>query len=284
MTARPPIIPRLLLLCFCALLLAACAETQLAGTGAPPPEPIAYLMEGSIYETPLYLLDSERPGTTVLVLAGVHGDEPGGVRAAEQLLRASPPSQGRLLILPRANVLAVEDGVRSAPELGDLNRLYGAESFDLPMAEVAAQIVDVVRVYDVDVVIDLHESWDLHRNRPGAAEDVDTSFLGQTISAHDSQRSVSLAQETVRRANRWLSGHERFHYFRFPEDYEDQEIVPVPGWVSQEGMPNKSGLHIPELVPGVASILVEVGQQQSMEKRIVHALLVIRALLEELNG
>src|SRR5437867_9239804 len=40
------------------------------------------LMAGTPYETPLYIRGSGNPGKTVLVLGGVHGNEPAGWLAA----------------------------------------------------------------------------------------------------------------------------------------------------------------------------------------------------------
>lgn len=237
------------------------------------------LLAGTPYATPLHVFQGSRTAKTVLVLGGVHGDEPGGWLAAERLA-AEPRTHGHtLLVLPRANALAVEAGVRSSSELGDLNRLYGADPDLLPMAAVAAEIVDVIRRYRVDVVVDLHESWQSHRDRPG--EGVDTAFLGQTISPHRGEPSRSLARAVVRRVNRGLADAQRFAYHEFPEDYEEREIVPLPDHVPVQAVPNQSGLVLAEMFPGLASLLVEVSQQQDIEQRVEQHLAVVDAVLRE---
>ena len=110
------------------------------GNGGPSRNlvPVEYLMAGTPYATPLYRLDADKSGPTVLILAGVHGDEPGSWLAAEEFLTSNSPSKGTVLVLPRANRLAVEAGVRSTPELGDLNRLYGSTANGLPMTTMAS--------------------------------------------------------------------------------------------------------------------------------------------------
>jgi hypothetical protein len=239
------------------------------------------LMAGTPYETELYVLESGEAGPNVLVLAGVHGNEPGSWLAADALLREGPPEQGQLLLVPRANKLAVQQEVRSTPELGDLNRLYFAEPELFPMARMAAQIVEVAARYDVDVVLDMHESWDFYEQ---TSSEVELSALGQTISPHRSEPSVRLTRELVEEANRGLPASERFLYHEFPEGHVDELIVPLPPGVDEREVPRKSGMDIPEALPGVASILVEVGQQQPMERRVAQQVIVARALVAVLAG
>lgn len=239
------------------------------------------LMAGTPYETPLFVLNSGESGPNVLVLAGVHGNEPGAWLAADDLLRRGPPHQGKLLIIPRANRLAVESGVRSTPELGDLNRLYFAEPDLFPMAQMAAEIVDVAERHDVDAVLDMHESWNFHRTAAGAVE---LSALGQTVSPHLSQPSRRLARHLVAEANSRLPRGQRFTYHEFPEGYVDELITPLPPGVAPSDVPRKSGMDIPQAIPGLASILVEVGQQQPMDRRIAQQLVIAESLLDILHG
>ena len=235
------------------------------------------LMAGTPYETPLFVLESGEVGPRVLVLAGVHGNEPGAWLAAEALLRRGPPEHGTLLIIPRANRLAVEQGVRSTPELGDLNRLYFAEPDLFPMARMAAEIIEAAEEHDVEVVLDMHESWDFHKRDVG---EVRLSALGQTVSPHLSQPSRAIARRLVTESNRRLHRSERFAYHEFPEGHVDELIVPLPPGVNESEVPRKSGMDIPEAIPGIASILVEVGQQQPMERRVAQQIVLAETLLE----
>lgn len=72
-------------------------------------------------------IDGGRPGPTVLVMAGVHGNEPAGVRACERVLAAlaaaDAPVRGRVIALA-GNVPALAAGQRYLQR--DLNRGWGA--------------------------------------------------------------------------------------------------------------------------------------------------------------
>jgi hypothetical protein len=241
------------------------------------------LMAGTPYETPLYVLDSGRPGPALFVLGGVHGNEPGAWRAADALRRRRPPTRGKMLVLPRADTQAVEAGQRSFPELGDLNRLYFGGPDGFPMSGMADEIVDVALRYRVDAILDLHESWSFHEvsaARNGGT--VDLASLGQTISPHPTEPSRSLARSLVAGVNARLPEATWFLYHEFPPGHVDALIVPVPDGIDPETIPRKSALDLPSFYPGVASILVEVGQQQPMRDRVLQQIDVVVALLDVL--
>src|SRR5687768_9744443 len=113
---------------------------QLAGTTeAEPPTPTStpeppfvvapgeerrMLMAGTPYETPLYIYGSGQPGEVLTVLGGVHGNEPGGWLAADEIVSALRPATGALLVIPRANRVATNLFERTTDAMGDLNRSY----------------------------------------------------------------------------------------------------------------------------------------------------------------
>lgn len=112
-------------------------------------------MEGTEHETMRYVQTGPADGPTVLVVGGLHGNEVAGYRAASKVDDLSI-DRGRLVTVPRANVVAIEDGVRHGAGGVDLNRQFpvGAE----PRTELARALWEVVTRFDPDVVIDLHES------------------------------------------------------------------------------------------------------------------------------
>ncbi len=241
-------------------------------------------MAGTAYETPLYVIEGSGGGPVVLVLGGAHGDEPGGWMAAEALVKKPPHTRATLIVVPRANIQAVQAGVRSTPELGDLNRQYPGGANGLPMGQMAGAIVDVIRRYKVDVMVDLHESWDPYSADDDGDGGVDTAAIGQTISPHLSEPSRSIARAAVERANRSLSGRERFHYYEYPAGYVERVIVPPPEGLSDAAIPNNSSLYLPGVVPHLASITVEVSQQQSLKRRAALAQKAVNAVLAEVEG
>ena len=85
------------------------------------------LAAGTQWETPYHVIEGSQPGPTVFLAGGLHGNEPAGARAAEQI-RHWPILRGRLVVLPRANQPGLRAGTRHLPELAkseaDLNRNF----------------------------------------------------------------------------------------------------------------------------------------------------------------
>ncbi|MHC4506317.1 MAG: M99 family carboxypeptidase catalytic domain-containing protein, partial [Planctomycetota bacterium] len=123
------------------------------------------LAEGTPWRTLYHVIEADAGtdtgGPTLLVIAGVHGDEPAGARAAEQI-RHWTLVRGRLIVVPRANAPGLQAGKRGLPGeaegLCDLNRNFPRDSLsDEPRGEAARAIWRFVRQRKPDWVLDLHE-------------------------------------------------------------------------------------------------------------------------------
>ncbi|TAJ20429.1 MAG: twin-arginine translocation signal domain-containing protein, partial [Dehalococcoidia bacterium] len=144
---------------------ASAAENEEAGPAWVTGRSERMLLPETPWQSLLTVTRGQKPGPTVFILGGVHGDEPGARIAAEEIARWMPAA-GTLIVLPRANELAIQADVRTLPELGDLNRLYPGNATGLPMARMAAAIIDVAREFKAATVYDMHESWGFFTERP----------------------------------------------------------------------------------------------------------------------
>ncbi|MDP6605642.1 MAG: succinylglutamate desuccinylase/aspartoacylase family protein [Dehalococcoidia bacterium] len=155
-------------------------------SATPTPRPVPArgrvertLLAGSEWETPLLTTHSGVEGPRVMVLGGVHGNEPGGWLAAEGIAEWQPEA-GSLLVVPRANVLSTYEFTRTLDGFGDLNRLYpGRADSVLPMSRMAAAITAAAREFEADLLLDLHESWGFYSEY--ASDQRGRSTLGQTV-------------------------------------------------------------------------------------------------------
>lgn len=248
-------------------------------TPTPTPTPIpprgraaAALLPGTPWETPLWRMDSGRAGPVVLVLGGVHGNEPGGWLAAEEIA-AWEPVRGSLLVVPRANGLAVAAGERTLPELGDLNRLYpGGSAAPEPMAQMAWAIVEAARTAGASLLLDLHESWAFYAERTQDG----TAFLGQTVTAGPGDRS-GIAAALAEAVNAGVTV-ERDRLV--PRDFSVAQMARAQA--AGEWFPGRGGssLSLGRVVRGLTPVLVEMGQQdQPLERRVELHRAVVRAAL-----
>jgi Succinylglutamate desuccinylase / Aspartoacylase family len=234
------------------------------------------LMQGTPEETPLFIFGSGKEGPILTVLGGVHGNEPGGWLAAEQIRDTLRPTAGALLVVPRANIIATQEFVRTTDELGDLNRLYPGTKDGLPMAQMAYEIVDVLKQYHVSLIIDMHESWAFFKDR--TETQTGTAFLGQTISSRGS--GEGLAQTLVEIMNTRLQAPYEEFYFRqwpprgfsisTPVAGSVETPTPEPGTTGPGAVfgGSRSSLGLSTYIPGLAAILVEMGQQQALDRRV----------------
>lgn len=117
-TASRPLLQGLALLTAVAAVLGLTAPAFLEQARPEPIEPgpgvtrVAALsaywpgLAGTAGDTPVYVLEGQRPGGTALVLGGTHADEVAGVVAAALLVERGRVTTGRLLIIPHANASA----------------------------------------------------------------------------------------------------------------------------------------------------------------------------------
>jgi predicted deacylase len=97
-------------------------------------------------------------GPTAFLMAGNHGDEYEGQIALAKLIRALDPAQiqGRVIILPAANLPAAMDGARVSPiDQGNLNRAFPGDP-NAPPTWAIAHYIDSVLFPMSDIFADLH--------------------------------------------------------------------------------------------------------------------------------
>lgn len=97
-------------------------------------------------------------GPTVLMLAGVHGDEYEGQIALRKLAQALSHEEmrGRLIVLPALNAPAAKSGLRVSPiDNGNLNRIFPGDANGTP-TQMIAHYVEEILLPQCDYMIDLH--------------------------------------------------------------------------------------------------------------------------------
>jgi hypothetical protein len=113
--------------------------------------------KGSDQEVEVYHLFGKEPGPTVLIFAGIHGDESAGYLAADRYVSLKLV-KGNLIIVPRLNLYAILTGKRTGLSGGDLNRKFqpseGDEDPDDKIAGLAKSLMD-----RADLILNLHQGY-----------------------------------------------------------------------------------------------------------------------------
>jgi predicted deacylase len=141
---------------FCLLLLlgaTAHAETLQSGV----------LMAGTSYQTPFFVKSGVETGPTIVVIGGLHGDEPAGYLAAREL-RKWKITRGKLVLVPDAHIEAIRRGARAYPR--NMNRLFPGNPSGDAMEKLASQIWNLIKESEPELVLTLHESRGFHADDP----------------------------------------------------------------------------------------------------------------------
>lgn len=133
---------------------------------------------GTRWETPWYRIESPEPGPTVLITGGLHGNEPAGAQAADQI-RSWSITKGKLVVLPRGCVPALNAGTRAIPgepaELANANRNFPRSGKDnRARGEVAQLLWAFAQQIKPDWHLDLHEGYGI---RGAGSKSVGSSII-----------------------------------------------------------------------------------------------------------
>lgn len=132
-------------------------------TAAPfsPQYPVTvdtYLLEeGKLTETTVFHVHSDKPGPTVYIVAGVHGDERAAWYAGI-LLRTATISSGDLYILAPANANGARRISRYVTGRQDVNRSFPGDKMGNEAERLAHAIFNDIDRVKPDLVFDLHEA------------------------------------------------------------------------------------------------------------------------------
>lgn len=130
------------------------------------------LAKGTRWENPYYVLDSGAEGPVVLITGGMHGNEPAGSRAAEQLVHWNI-IRGRVVIVPRTNTPGLHKNTRFMPGVdkpaNNLNRNFpGTGAPDVARSIPGKALWELAKKVRPQWVFDLHEGFDFHIANKGS--------------------------------------------------------------------------------------------------------------------
>jgi hypothetical protein len=178
---------------------------------APPESQTKTYFQETRQEFTVHHARGKEPGPTLLIIAGIHGDEEGGYLSAERYANLKL-KRGNLIIVPRLNGAAIHAGKRCGLG-GDMNRL-----FNLPPnnSNPDAKVVNLVKqlIRQSDYVLNLHQGYDFYNPR-WISRKRNPSKWGQsnvidaaTFHLPDGQKLEleNYAKRVVHRANRRIPG------------------------------------------------------------------------------
>ncbi len=157
---------------------------------------IFYLMHDTLYIKKIcnnleyFTYGSSKPDNkTVLILGGIHGNEPAGSRAIIKLMNDINTNEisikNKLILIPYVNYCALQLNVRALSSIGDINRKFpiNKDYDDEELHPIIKKILIFIK--EADIVIDFHEGWGFYKNNNGS--------IGSTITPSNTQNSLNYA-------------------------------------------------------------------------------------------
>jgi predicted deacylase len=118
---------------------------------------VAKLHTQNTIDVPVIIERSKKPGPTILITAGIHGDEVNGVEIVRQIIAKgiNKPKKGTIICIPVINVFGFIHMDREFPDGRDLNRVFpGGEGGSLA-SRVAHKLITEI-VPHADLILDFH--------------------------------------------------------------------------------------------------------------------------------
>lgn len=118
---------------------------------------IARLFTDTNVEVPVFIERSEHPGPTVLITAGIHGDEVNGMEIVREIIshKINRPIRGSIICIPIFNIFGFINKSRYFPDGRDLNREFPGSPTGSLASRFAYHFVNEILPV-ADVCLDFH--------------------------------------------------------------------------------------------------------------------------------
>ena len=118
---------------------------------------IAKLYTSTDVEIPVIIERSKTPGPTILMTAGIHGDEINGVEIVRQVIakKINQPKIGTIICIPILNIFGFLNTSRAFPDGRDLNRVFPGKKTGSLASRVAYHITKEILPH-IDYCLDFH--------------------------------------------------------------------------------------------------------------------------------
>lgn len=128
---------------------------------------ISRLPSGTVIDIPVHVYRSRNPGPTVLLLAGMHGDEVNGIETIRRLIRREQlrPLRGSIIAIPILNIYGFLNFSREVPDGKDVNRSFPGNPRGSLASRVAHRFMREIMPL-IDYGIDFHTGGAARSNTP----------------------------------------------------------------------------------------------------------------------
>lgn len=128
---------------------------------------VAHLHTRTPIQVPVLVERAKEDGPTILVMAGLHGDELNGIEIVRRFLRKklNKPTKGTIICLPIFNIFGFLNLQRELPDGRDLNRSFPGSSNGSLASQFAFHFMKEIAPH-CDYIIDFHTGATQRNNFP----------------------------------------------------------------------------------------------------------------------
>lgn len=173
---------------------------------------ISKLPSGTVIDVPVYVFRSAEPGPTVLLMAGMHGDEVNGIETIRRMIRRGQlqrPLRGSIIAIPILNIYGFLNFSREVPDGKDVNRSFPGSPRGSLASRVAHRFMREIMPL-VDYGIDFHTGGAARSNHPqvrcllGVDAEIDAlaAAFAAPFTLHAELRPGSLREAAMRQGRR----------------------------------------------------------------------------------
>ena len=146
----------------------------------------------------VFTLDTNKPGPTVLMVGGTHGNEPAGTVWIEYFMKHHPLiTSGKIIMIPRLNKLGLLLNQRQVfhnIRYTDLNRNYPIKDGEEGKDMINKEMVRLIK--HTDFIIDFHEGWGFNR--------IDNISMASGLYPSGTKKSIKIANELLESINQTI--------------------------------------------------------------------------------
>lgn len=145
------------------------------------------LPTGTLIDIPVYVYNSKKPGPTILVQAGLHGDEINGIEIVRRMIseKLFKVNKGAVIAVPILNIFGFIHFSRDVPDGKDVNRSFPGTKTGSMASRIAYHYLAEI-MHQIDYGIDLHTGGGQRHNFPQiryTTEDRDSVKLAEIFNA-----------------------------------------------------------------------------------------------------
>jgi predicted deacylase len=172
---------------------------------------ISKLPSGTVIDVPVHVLRATKPGPTLLLMAGMHGDEVNGIETIRRMVRRDllVPTRGTVIAIPIFNIYGFLNFSREVPDGKDVNRSFPGSPRGSVASRVAHRFMREIMPL-IDYGIDFHTGGATRANFPqvrclmgiDAATDAMAAAFAAPFTLHAALRPGSLREAAQRLGKR----------------------------------------------------------------------------------